>query len=227
MGFNNEGSERGALVFDLEAAPIDGAEAYLEKPEAPSNYSKPDAIARYIEKATAEQLAKCALDVDLARIVAIGVLGEGDDSPTVWLCKTEQAERAALQWFWGLISPYPYPRLVGFNLCGYDLPMLYRRSLYLKVKAPPIQFSKYRHPTIDDLMLTLSFDGVLKYRGLSFYAKRFGIDVPDTMTGADIAQAVRESNWDAIDAHVTADVLKTAALAERLGCFSRQTVGAF
>lgn len=210
---------RGALVFDVEAAPIDDAVVYLETPVAPSNYSKPEAIEKYVEKAKAEQLAKCALDVDLARIVAIGMQFNDMAEPTVWLCKTEAEEKDALESFWDAIKPYPYPRLVGFNVCGYDIPLMLRRSLYLGVDAPPIQIGRYRHPDVDDLMLDLSFDGALKLRGLAFYCKRFGIDIPDPLTGADIGLAVAEGRWDDVRHHVTADILKTAALAAKLGYF--------
>lgn len=230
MGFAGD-SIRRALVFDVEAAPIQDAAIYLEPPTAPANYSKPEAIQKYVEKATADQLAKCALDIDLARIVAIGVLFDGDDAPIVRLCGTEAEEIEALVWFWSLVRPYPFPRLVGFNVCGYDLPLMLRRSLYLGVDAPPIQIGKYRHPDIDDLMLDLSFDGSQKFRSLGFFCKRFGIDVPDALTGADIGQAVAEGRWADIDGHVTADILKTAQLAARCGYLSTvkrpQLAGAF
>src|SRR5678815_4860077 len=124
MGFADE-SKRPAIVFDLEAVPMDGAAAFLEPIEAPNNYSKPEAIARYVEKATAEQLSKCALDVDLARIVAIGLMKpERSDAVTVRLCKTEDEEREALEYFWSEVRPFPYSPLIGFAVCQYDLPML-------------------------------------------------------------------------------------------------------
>ena len=54
-------------------------------------------------------------------------------------------------------------------------------------------------------------------RSLAFYAKRFGVAVPDALTGAMMAQAVAEGRWEAIRAHVSADVQQTAAIAQRLG----------
>jgi len=58
----------------------------------------------------------------------------------------------------------------------------------------------------------------LPYRSLSFYAKRFGLDVPaDDTTGADIARLVAAGDWDGVTAHCRADVIKTRELARRIG----------
>ncbi len=212
---------RGALIFDVEAVAIDNAADFLEPVSAPSNYVKPDAIASYIQKATTEQLAKAALDIDLARIVALGLWAEGGEPMTV-LCVTEDEEREALAAFWRGVA-HPRPTLIGYNCCGYDLPLLMRRSLYLKVPAPRIAVSKYRHPDVVDLMLDLSYDGAQKYHSLAFYAARFGCDIVDDLTGADIASAFAEGRLHDIRAHNEADLRRTAFLAERLGHFRRRT----
>ena len=205
-----------ALVFDVESYPIDGAAAYLEPATAPSNYVKPEAIAAYIEKANAEQLTKAALDVDLARIVAIGI--SVGDVPIAQVARNESEEADILTKFWRRVMVQPRPTLIGFNCLGFDLPLLLRRSLYLNVTAPRLQMSKYRHDGIEDLMLSLSFDGALRYRGLGFYVRRFGLDVPaDEHSGASIAGLVASGDWDAVAAHCRCDVASTMALAKRMG----------
>lgn len=212
-----------ALVFDCESVAIVNAGDYLEPATPPSNYVKAEAIAVYIEKANAEALAKAALDVDLARIVAIGVAdgtsnGPAAYGPQVYLATTEDEERAILVDFWRLVMVQPRPTLVGFNCLAFDLPLLLRRSLYLGVKTPVLSLGKYRHDGIEDLMMRLSHDGTLRYRSLSFYAKRFGLDVPaDPHTGADIAGLVAKGDYDAVAAHCRADVMVTVALAKRVG----------
>lgn len=223
MGFNSENARRAeAIVFDCETYAIDGAAGYLEPATAPDNYKAPEAIAKYIEQANRTALAKAALDIDLARIVALGVMSDSDEQPTVQTARDEQDEAEMLAWFWTLTAPHERhgyrPTLVGFNCIAYDLPLMLRRSLYLGVKAPRLPINKYRHDGIEDLMLSLSFDGALRLRGLSFYAKRFGLDVPaDETSGADIAAMVMADDWPGIIAHCRADVLKTAALARRVG----------
>jgi hypothetical protein len=214
MGFDNEHAVR--LVFDIETCPLDDAAAYIEPAEAPGNYKDPAKIAAYIEQANAEQLQKCGLDVDLCRIVALGWQSERDETPFVMHGGHGISEQMLLKSFWNLASVL---HLVGFNCLGFDLPVLLRRSLYLGVPVPRIQIDRFKHPQVTDLMDELSFNGKLKFRGLSFYCKRFGIDIVDELTGADMAQAVKDERWDDIEAHVKADVRKTAALASRLGYF--------
>jgi predicted PolB exonuclease-like 3'-5' exonuclease len=214
-----------SLVFDTEAVAIDGAADFLEPVMAPSNYVKAEAIAAYIEKAQREQLAKAALDMDLARIVCLGVV-LGASEPDVRLAKTEDEERALLQWFWTSCvgTSMRRPLLIGFNCLGYDLPLLLRRSLYLGVHTPRLPINRYRHEGIEDLLLTLSYDGAQKMRGLAFYCKRFAIDVPDATTGADIAGLVAEAKWDQVAAHCRADILRTVQLAARLGVLQGEAV---
>lgn len=208
------------ICFDTESCAIDSASDYLEPATAPSNYVKPEAIASYIEKANAEALNKAALDVDLARIVCIGM----DDGSGIKcaVCKTEADEAIALTAFWRKVAApvniADRPTLIGFNNIGFDLPLMLRRSLYLGVKAPSIQIGKYRHDGVIDLMLSLSFDGALRYRGLDFWRKRLALDVPaDPHTGGNIAGLVADGNWDAVAAHCKSDVLTTVALAKRMG----------
>ncbi len=214
MGYDNENSSK--LVFDIETAPLAEAVDYIEQASAPANYKDEEKIKAYVAEKTAENLERCGLDVDLCRVVAIGFQVEGA-RPAVLIADEDNAEADILKRFWRITDGR---HLVGFNCLGFDLPVLLRRSLYLGVKTPHIAIDKYRHPQVTDLMQLLSFNGTLKFRGLSFYAKRFGLAVQDTMTGADIAKAVRERRWADVEAHVLADVEKTMRLAERVGCFS-------
>lgn len=222
MGLNNEHAAR--LIFDIETAPLPEAAEYLEPVEAPANYKDPAKIEAYCAEKQAEHMSRCGLDVDLCRVVALGMWLEGAEASSV-ITAEGVSEANILRAFWAQMSLGNH--LVGFNCLGFDLPVLLRRSLYLDVPTPSIQIDRFKHPQVTDLMDELSFNGKLKLRGLSFYSKRFGFDVPDTMQGADIAQAVTDGRWADIEAHVTADVQKTALLAARLGHFNRVLAGAF
>lgn len=222
MGLNNENCRY--MCFDIETAPLPEAIDYIEQAEAPANYKDPLKIAAYIEEKNAENLERCGLDVDLCRIVAIGWWREGDNKPRTVLEGSATSEADMIRAFWTHAED---SHLVGFNCLGFDLPVLLRRSLYLGVKTPLLQIDRFKHPQVTDLIQLLSFNGLLKLRGLSFYAKRFGFDIEDGLSGADIAKAVEEGRWQDIETHVTADVHKTALLAAKLGYFNRVTSGAF
>lgn len=217
MGLNHENAAR--LVFDIETAPLPEAKDYIEPADAPANYKDPAKIADYIAAKNAEAVERCGLDCDLCQVVAIGYQLETHDEPNVDLTADVNTEAEIISGFWALAEGR---HLVGFNCLGFDLPVLLRRSLYLGVKTPDIQIDRFKHPQVTDLMQLLSFNGALKFRGLAFYAKRFGFDVQDTMSGAGIAAAVAEGRWADVEAHVRADVEKTALLASKLGYFSRQ-----
>jgi hypothetical protein len=61
------------IVLDLASSALPDADNYLEGTvKAPSNYKDQAKIAAYIAEAQAERLASAALDLDLARITALG-----------------------------------------------------------------------------------------------------------------------------------------------------------
>jgi predicted PolB exonuclease-like 3'-5' exonuclease len=206
------------LVLDVETVAIDDAATYLEPVSAPANYKNPDAIEKYILEETQRQKDRAALDIDLARIVALGWKTEGQDV-SVSLIQNEDQERHWLRELWGTFfnGVNNWHTCITFNGMAYDVPLLLRRSLYLGVKAPKLQLDRYKHPEVIDLMALLNWDGRLKSHSLRFYANRFGIPVNDELTGADIGQAVTEEKWDAVEQHCRADVQTTYALAVRMG----------
>jgi predicted PolB exonuclease-like 3'-5' exonuclease len=213
-----------ALIVDIEAVGIDRAADYLEPVEAPDNYKKPEAIEKYIAEATAKAIDRCGLDPDLCRIVALGYGGTtcGDG---VTICKNEDAEARALEYFWrtvvlqGDIRP-----IVSFNGFGYDLPVLMRRSQYLGIAHPFISLDRYRSPHID-LMQKLTWDGRIKAHKLSFYASRFGWPVVDTVDGSQVAALVKAGDWKAVESHCLNDLAQTRFIAQKLKLIpSTQTV---
>lgn len=213
MGMNDRDAPR--IICDIETAPLLDAAEYLEDPNPPANYTKPETIAAWVEKQKAADLARCALDLDLCRIVAIGVmLRIGEASPAVVCAINEDQEAKALRVFWDLFSSGGH--LIGFNCVNFDVPVLLRRSLYLGVQTPPIVVDKYRHPQITDLQQILSHYGAMKLRPLSFYARRFGLPALEG-GGAEVPSWVAAGEWDKVEAHLRADLVTTAALARRMG----------
>jgi predicted PolB exonuclease-like 3'-5' exonuclease len=202
------------LVLDIETYSIADADLYLEPVAAPSNYRDQAKITAYQVEKRAEMLSRCALDPDLCRIVAIGSY---DDEIEVRTVMDEDDERDALVEIWERIGiGGKQAVLIGFNLLSFDLPVLIRRTQYLGLPVWPINLDRYRTPHID-LMERLSFNGKTRAHSLSFYCRRFGIDVPDEHSGAAVAALVEAGRWEEVASHCRADVLKTRALATRLG----------
>lgn len=203
------------FVLDIETTGLPEAAAFAEPVAAPANYKDPEKIAAYVAEKQAEQVNRAGLDLDLCRVVAVGLLEEGLADVQVRVAKSADDEAEMLRDLWGALTLDRHPVLVGFNMIGFDLPVLIRRSQYLGVPYPRLVLDRYRTPH-EDLMLKLTWNGLVRARSLKFYAKRFGIPVEDSISGADIAALVEAGDWDGVISHVTSDVKLTAALADKL-----------
>src|SRR5262245_29185342 len=211
-------------TVDLETVALDDAGSYLtdDPIAAPSNYKDPQKIAEYIEQRMAERLNRCALDIDLCRIVALGWMVDGEDRPSVILGPDEGNERLAIQQFWRAVADVDRPaRIVTFNGSRFDLPLVMRRSDYLGIRYTPLNLDRYRSPHID-LWNRLTFNGVIgSTHPLRFYAKRFGVPVNQPeISGGDIAALVMTGQWADVEAHCADDIQVTHGIARQLGCFS-------
>ena len=230
---------RDILVLDIETAPNPAMLEYVEGPadvsvlSPPKNYKKQEIIDSWYEKQEVEQeqkyqerLTKMSLDVDYARITALGMylglMAEG--SPvTVHTPKTEDEERETLRDFWNLAYsankfglPYPGFYLCGYNIRCFDLPIILRRSWQLGVEPTMrIDFRKYGNDDILDLMDIFYGNGDFpgpKARSLKAVAKMYGIDNPlpdlDGSMSADMDEAT-------LAAYCANDVRMTFELARR------------
>ena len=212
------------IVVDIETAPLHNAADFIQIGRPPKNYKKPDTIQQWQENAWDHALDRCSLDPDLCRIVAIGSMVAGGGIQST-VATTELEERDMLQAFWRQITSDAI--LVGYNILQFDIPVLMRRSLYLGLKSVPQftlnKFNPSRH--ITDLMLLLSMNGLIKYRSLMWYAKRFQCAVPDqAIDGAMISHLVDAGAWDQVSQHVEDDVSLTAQLAIKLGVLQDQKI---
>lgn len=203
------------LVFDLETYSDESCIEFLPEPDAPANYKSEDAIAKYKAEARAKQIARMALDPSTCRIVAIGTCLDG--TVNVQVCPDTDVERVTLSRFWDAFDNTPSGELVGYNIVAFDLPVLLTRSRILGVPYPKISLRKYGSPDVKDLMLEMSFGGLVDYKSLGFWVKRLKLDVPpDDTTGKDMAEVVAAGDWHAVAHHCSVDVLKTYALAKYL-----------
>ena len=211
------------LIFDVETAGLPNAADYLDPVQPDSRLVDPVKIAKSIQDKEEERLEKLGLDWNVGRIIALGWTRNGTDAQ-VAAFKTEDEERLGITAFWAAYKNEDKhgPRLCGFNSYQFDVPFLIQRSRYLGITLPPVDRRKYDNRDMVDLFQLLTFDnqqGVTSVmsRSLRSFARRFGIQVDDSVTGADIGALVAEGNWAAVEQHCAADVQTTYLLAKRMG----------
>lgn len=206
------------LVFDAETSVIaDVADYANDIGRPPARTKDPEKIAAWIENAKERQASFAALDLDLARVVSLcwttdGIKLRGG------VARNETEEGPLIRRFWEETRGFTY---VGFNILDFDLPLLIRRSQYLDVPYPDVSVDRYRHQGVADLQQILTWNGKVNARKLTFYCRRFKVEVPeDKHTGADIPTLVllgTDDAWAGIKRHNAVDVIREWRLAVRLG----------
>lgn len=115
--------------------------------------------------------------------------------------------------------------IVSFNGKSFDLPILRRRAMLQDVSVPPVLYEaltkRYETKCHVDLMEVLGnrnrFSGKVEYKSLDYYLKRFGIGAKyNGMSGADVYPLFKDGEYQRILEYCQDDVLKTAALFERI-----------
>jgi DNA polymerase elongation subunit (family B) len=164
------------LFFDIETEANPEALALMPEPQAPGNYKDEAKIAAYIAEKKAEQIERAALDADYGRVIAVA--WKIDHKPTESRVEIQGYcdERDIISSFWDQFSAQN-AICCGYNVIGFDLPYLMRRSFDLEIKVPMIpDLRKYQtHPTLD-LMGVLY--GWQNFKGLKFVAQRYGLYNP-------------------------------------------------
>lgn len=200
------------LVLDLASAPIADAGSYVEPASAPSNWKDAEKIAAYVAEKTAERVASAALDLDLARITAIGVAD--DSGVSVQVAKAEEHERTCLDtlrhWVTGTA-------IVTYGGLRFDLPLALRRARYLQVDFPTLNLDRYRTTHVD-LCDLLSDRDPSRRRPLGFYVRRLGwTDLVKPLSGEEESRVIETGRWDDLAASVRHDVVAIHRLAQWLG----------
>ena len=227
---------RGIFVTDIETAGHPDRVGFVAGPsepvtweDAPQSYQRKTSNDRAIEWAEAKNadlqakhdvaLLNMGLDVDLCRIVALGwkVAIAHDDTLSVAAigADDEEEEYDALCSFWGAWMRFG-SRMCGFNIIGFDLPIIMRRSWALGIEFAPIRLRRYSTEPVIDLMQEFYGWGQYpgpKYRGLKTIAKMYGIPVPkEGVDGSQVAEMSKEEREE----YCLSDVEVTWELARRL-----------
>ena len=202
--------KKNILFFDIETEVNPDAVNFIQAPNAPSNYKDQEKIAAYVAEKQAETLKTAALDPDYGKIIAIAMTGDLDLEPIV-IDYHDYNEKQLLEQFW-LYYEECNGYSCGYNIIGFDLPYIMRRSFDLGLKVPLLpSLAKYRlEPTID-LMGILYNWGAAK--GLKWVCKRYGIENP--FEGLD-GSMVQDMDIETLRAYVANDVKLVQALYKKM-----------
>jgi hypothetical protein len=198
------------LFFDIETRARPDAVALLPAPQAPPNYKDPQKIADYIAEKRAAQLRDAALDPDTGEIIAIAVKFTGEE-PAAVFAQPEFSEKMILNSFWSCAAEVE-GRLAGYNILGFDLPFILRRSMALNVPPSiPLRLNRYQTEPITDLYGLLY--GWQPGKGLKTVARLYGLGEPlGDLDGGDVAAM----DTATLAAYATRDVDLCVALYQRM-----------
>lgn len=162
-----------------------------------------------VEQATADQNKTMSVTPEFCRIVAIG-FAFGDEEPQSLLFKKGGDEAAMLQAFWLEMQRLRGP-LVGYNILGFDLPVIFTRSALLGVKPTrKFDLSPWKSQVID-LMKKRFPSG--RAKGLKDLAQHLGIDVDlEGIDGSQVLDLFNAGDHDTIHDYVCSDVTVTRRL---------------
>jgi len=224
------------LVFDIETGPLPESElAAVMPPFDPAevktgNLKDPEKVAAKIAEAEVNHqrdfFDKAALDPLTGRVVAIGVMvfdADGGDGPDFskagrFFIIGHDDEARTLREFWdgthgemGRMNP-----MIGFNIFGFDLPFLFRRSWKHRV---PIPFGLRRGRYWSDQLVDLRDGwqlGDRQARGsLDTIARHLGVGAKNG-DGKAFAELWRSDRQQA-EAYLLNDLKLTAKIAHALG----------
>lgn len=91
-----------------------------------------ESCVKHASEAGEKHRKKYSTTPELCRIVALGyAVGSGPINSVY--CPNEEAEKKALNIFWGLVKNYT--PIVGYNCTAFDLPVIFVRSAMLQIRA--------------------------------------------------------------------------------------------
>jgi len=230
---------KGILVFDIETVANPAMVEFVPLPDpvlftdAPKNYKKDAAIQSWMVREDEKRhvdyekrLEKMALDVDYAQVDAIGyrvVVGKDSFLAGV-LLRSEgtttlpgTTETDILRVFWKLASSAS--RLAGYNIIGFDHPIIVRRSWVLGVKMASFRPRRYSSEEVVDVMQLLYNWGNgpgPRARSLKVVCAMYGIENPlPDLEGSQYAELSPDERREycANDVRMTWELLQKMYLA--------------
>jgi uncharacterized protein YprB with RNaseH-like and TPR domain len=213
------------IVFDIETGPLPESELAAAMPPFDSaevktgNLKDPVKIAEKIAEAEANHrrdfIERAALDPLTGRVVAIGMLDLETDK---FFIIGHDDEARTLRDFWeltrgemGRLNP-----MIGFNIFGFDLPFLFRRSWKHRVAVPfGLRRGRYWGDQLLDLRDAWQLGDRQARGSLDSIARHLGVGAKNG-DGKAFAELWRSDRKQA-EAYLRNDIELTALVADALG----------
>ena len=217
-----------AIAWDVETLPTDDAMAlpYPEDRQPPSNYTTPEAKAKWLEKDRkdweASRIKSYSVNPRLGRLCAIGFCT--DEGPFHLLAKTEADEAPMLTQFWRIMAPVggDHPLWVTWN-GSFDVRFVILRSIKHGVKpswAPSMlsqAMARYRvRPHFDAKAVLMQWDVRQQGEGLSEWCAFFGMPTK-IADGAAVYGMAQRGEWAEIGAYAEDDAAKNFGIYQKIG----------
>ena len=160
-------------------------------------------------QAEADLRKTLSLDPERGRAAVGWAVGDGEvQGAAVY---DRMPEQEALKLIWNILDDQAFSPIVGYNVLGFDLPVIFARSILLGVEATrAINMRKYGNPDVIDLMVARFPSG--RKKSLKTLAAQYGIEVPcPDVDGGDVFGMSPEERAE----YVRSDVIVTRALYQR------------
>jgi hypothetical protein len=183
-------------------------------PKAPKNIKDADKIEEAISAKYQEIIAGAALDPDLCSIKSVAYATGLTGEVVVNIVNKKTTEKQVLADFWdkfGRCSGYS----VGYNIMGFDFPVLLRRSFELGVVPTMIpNLAKFRTDPTTDLMQIFSNWDWHFTKPLKWVCRRYGIEIPAgyEVNGSQVATMTEKQ----LRVYAASDVVVLQSLYKRM-----------
>lgn len=210
------------LAFDIETGPLpdDQLPAFdRDSVSAPSNWKDPEKIERFKDEAEQAWRDKLALSPLTGRVVAIGFAIQGENRATIDGLDDDRSEASMLARWWNLWAQHRSGNVAGFNIAGFDLPFLVRRSLLLDVSVPSTVIDRrgYWHDSFIDLMRVWGCGDRHCFEKLDTLLKAFNLPgKTEGVEGKDFHKLWFADRPKAVE-YLNDDVMGVLRLAEAMG----------
>lgn len=204
-------------VFDIETGPLPDIilDALVPEFEPAANLKDPEKIAADIAKKKVRFKEQAALSPLTGRVLAVGFQPDFGDPPLI-LCDDDESKLLASVWdHFRTAGGNRRPMFVGFNIHGFDLPFLVKRSWVNGVPVPPnVRQGRYWADWFIDLREVWQLGDRQAEGSLDTICRALGLGEKNG-SGADFARLWQENRDEAVK-YLLNDLDLTAKLAAKL-----------